>query len=133
MNKIKYFIQIIACFVLVSCAPPLIFFGAGAAAGVAGYRFYEGALTVIFQAPFMDTWDATLKALDKMDIEVESSSHKITSGKIKAKRGDKEPVTISLKYNSAKETEVVIKVGYMGNQDISMTIKEEIRKILVNE
>lgn len=133
MNKIKYFIQIIACFVLVSCAPPLIFFGAGAAAGVAGYRFYEGALTVIFQAPFMDTWDATLKALDKMDIEVESSSHGITSGKIKAKRGDKEPVTISLKYNSAKETEVVIKVGYMGNQDISMTIKEEIRKVLVNE
>jgi hypothetical protein len=133
MNKIKCFIGIMLCFVLVGCAPPLVFFGAGAAAGVAGYKFYEGSLTVIFQAPFEDTWDATLKALDKMNIQVDNASHTITSGKISAKLSDKKPVSISMTYKSPKETEVVIKVDYLGDQKTSMAIKEEIRKVLVNE
>ena len=132
MNKAKYFMQIMSFFLLIGCAP-LVFFGAGTAAGVAGYQYYQGALTVIFQAPFMDTWDATLIALDRMNIKVESSSHDITSGRIRAKRGEKQKVTISLKYKSAKETEVVIRIGYLGDRDNSMAIKEEIRKVLVKE
>lgn len=133
MVKIKFFVQILLCFLLMGCAAPVVFFGAGAAAGVVGYKYYEGALTVIFQSPFMETWDATLKALNQMNIKVESSSHDLTSGKIKAKRDDTERVTVSLSYKSAQETEVVIKVGTLGNQDASMAIKEEIRKVLVKE
>jgi len=133
MVKVKMFVQIIVCFLLTGCAAPVVFFGAGAAAGVVGYKYYEGALTVIFQSPFMETWDATLKALDQMNITVESASHGLTSGKIKAKRGGTERVTVSFRYKSAQETEVVIKVGTLGNQDVSMAIKEEIRKVLVKE
>jgi len=133
MVKIKFFVQILLCFLLMGCAAPVVFFGAGAAAGVVGYKYYEGALTVIFQSPFMETWDATLKALNQMNIKVESSSHDLTSGKIKAKRGDTERVTVSLRYKSVQETEVVIKVGPLGNQDASMAIKEEIRKVVVKE
>jgi uncharacterized lipoprotein len=132
MNRVMRFMQIISCFLLTGCAAPVVFFGAGAAAGVVGYKYYEGALTVIFQSPFMETWDATLTALDRMNIKVESSTHDITSGKVRAKRGEKQPVTISLKYKSAKETEVVIKVGYLGDESASMAIKEEIRKVLFN-
>lgn len=133
MVKVKLFVQILFCFLLMGCAAPVVFFGAGAAAGVVGYKYYEGALAVIFQSPFMETWDATLMALNKMNIKLESSSHDLTSGKIKAKRGDNERVTISLKYKSAQETEVVIKVGTLGDQNASMAIKEEIRKVLVKE
>jgi uncharacterized lipoprotein len=115
------------------CAAPIVFFGAGTAAGVVGYKYYEGSLAVIFQSPFMETWDATLKALNQMNIRIESSSHDITSGKIKAKRGDNQRVAVSLNYKSAQETEVVIRVGALGNQNASMAIKEEIRKILVKE
>jgi hypothetical protein len=133
MVKVKLFTLILLCFFLMGCPAPVVFFGAGAAAGVAGYKYYEGALAVIFQSPFMETWDATLKALNQMNIKVESSSHDVTSGKIKARRDDNERVTISLKYKSAQETEGVIKVGTLGDQDVSMAIKEGIRKVLVNE
>ena len=133
MIKVKFFVQILLCFLLMGCAAPVVFFGAGAAAGVVGYKYYEGALAVIFQSPFMETWDATLMALNQMNIKVESSYHDLTSGKIKAKRGDNERVTISLKYKSAQETEVVIRVGTLGDKNLSMAIKEEIRKVLVKE
>ncbi|MCG2779247.1 MAG: DUF3568 domain-containing protein [Desulfobacterales bacterium] len=81
----------------------------------------------------METWDATLKALNQMNIKVESSSHDMTSGKIKAERADNQRVAVSLRYKSAKETEVVIGVGTLGDQNVSMAIKEEIRKVLVKE
>ena len=133
MIKVKFFVQILLCFLLMGCAAPIVFFGAGAAAGVVGYKYYEGALRVIFQSPFMETWDATLKALNQMNIKVENSSHDVASGKIKAKRGDNQRVTVSLKYKSAQETEVVIRVGTLGDKNASMAMKEEIRKVLVKE
>jgi hypothetical protein len=114
------------------CAP-LVFFGAGTAAGVAGYRYYEGSLTVIYQAPFMETWDASVQALNQMNLSVQSSSHDITSGKITSRKADGKPVTLSLKYRSTQETEVIIRVGHLGDKTRSMAIKEEIRKILAKE
>jgi hypothetical protein len=111
------------------CAP-LVFFGAGTAAGVAGYKYYEGALTVIYQAPFMETWDSSLQALNQMNLRVLKSPHDTTSGKITARQADGQPVTVSLKYKSAQETEVIIRVGHLGDKNRSMAIKEEIRKIL---
>jgi hypothetical protein len=111
----------------------LIFFGAGAVAGIAGYQYHKGALTVIYQASFMETWDSSLKALDQMNIKVQNSAHDTTSGKITATQSDGKEVTVSLKYRTAQETEAVIRVGHLGDKDRSMTIKEEIRRILVKE
>ena len=132
MNRIKCSILVISCFVVMGCAP-LVFFGAGTAAGVVGYKFYQGSLTVIFQAPFMDTWDATLKAVEQMNMKVEHSFHDVSTGKITAKQADNKSVKISLKYKSAQETEVVIRVGHLGDRNRSIFIKEEIRKALVAE
>lgn len=132
MIKVKWCVQVISCFLLIGCAP-LVFFGAGTAAGVAGYKYYEGALTVIYQAPFMQTWDASLQALNQMNLSVLNSPHDTTSGKITARQADDKPVTVSLKYKSAQETEVIIRVGHLGDKNRSMAIKEEIRKILAKE
>ena len=132
MIRIKRCLQVISCFLLTGCAP-LVFFGAGTAAGVAGYKYFEGALTVVYEAPFIDTWDASLKALNRMNFRGLKSSHDTTSGKISAKQADGAPVTLSLKYRSARETEVIIRVGTLGDRTRSMAIKEEIRKILAGE
>jgi len=107
-----------------------VFFSAGTAAGVGGYKFYKGSLTVIYQAPYMDTWDATLRALDKMNLQIESKKHDLTKGKIKARTADNKQVHISLKYKSSEQTEVVIRVGIFGDKAASMVIKDEIRKEL---
>ncbi len=116
-------------FCISSCAP-VIFFGAGTAAGVAGYKYYQGALMVIYQASFEQTYEATQSALEKMDIQIKSRTKELTSGKIKAQLSDGKSVTIGLKYRSGEETEVVIRVGLFGDENASMVIKDEIRKEL---
>jgi hypothetical protein len=115
---------------LSGCAAPVVFFGAGTAAGVTGYKYYRGSLSVVYQAPYMETWDATLKAVENMQMQVQEQKHDLTTGKIVAKRADKKGVHISVKYMSSEETEVVIRVGFLGDQEASMAIKEEIRKVL---
>jgi len=81
----------------------------------------------------METWDATLRAATAMNLEIKSQKHDLTSGKIEAKRADKKVVIISLKYVSAKETEVAIRVGMFGDRGASEAIKEAIRKELFKE
>jgi len=132
MVRLKCMIPILLAILLAGCAP-LIIFGAGTAAGVAGYKYYQGALTVVFQAPFMNTWDGTLTALQEMQLEIESSDHDLTSGMIHAKRSDKKEVVVSLSYKSAEETEALIRVGLFGNKDASIAIKDRIAQVLARQ
>ncbi|MBN2126449.1 MAG: DUF3568 family protein [Deltaproteobacteria bacterium] len=129
MMKGKCLVPLVLCFFLLGCAP-LIFFGVGTAAGVAGYKYYQGTLTVVYQAPYMKTWDATGTALEGMNFKIESKLHDRTAGRVDAKRADGKHVRVSLKYLSAEETEAVIRVGILGDREASMLIKEEIRKVL---
>ena len=132
MIRCRYLLSVLLCLCLVSCAP-ILFFGAGTAMGIGGYKWYKGALTVVYQAPYMEAWDAALRAARTMNLEVTSQKHDLTAGKIEAKRADKKHVMISLKYVSAKETEVGIRVGMFGDRSASEAIKEEIRKELFKE
>ena len=129
MKKGKCLIPIILSAFLMSCAP-LVLFGAGTAAGVAGYKYYHGALTVIYQASYMETWEASLKALEDMNIKIQEKSHDLTVGNIKAQRADKTPVLMTVKYKSSQETTVVIRAGWLGDKTASIAIKEAIRKTL---
>ena len=121
-------ICVLFCLMSASCAA--VAFLGGAAAGVAGYKYYEGALEVVYESPFMETWDGTLRALDRMGIEVTDKKHDLTTGKINAMRSDLKEITLSLKYISTNETEVKIRVGILGDEGASNAIKEEIRKEL---
>jgi hypothetical protein len=120
-------------FLLSAACASVVFFGAGAATGVLGYKYYKGALTVVFQAPLTKTFDATLTALKNQDIKVESTDRDLTSAKIMARRFDKKPVTVSFTYRSANETEAVIRIGHLGNKDESEVLKDEIAKVLFGE
>jgi uncharacterized lipoprotein len=129
MSKAKW-ISVAALWCLLCGCAPLILFGAGGAAGVAGYKYYEGGLIVIYEAPYMETWDATLVALEQMNLVVERTDHDLTKGTIVAKRVDKSPVSVSLEYKSARETEAVIRVGHLGDEKASEAIKDKIRDVL---
>jgi uncharacterized lipoprotein len=122
-------LPLIFCLFLTGCGA-LFVFGAGTAAGIAGYKWYDGALTVIYEAPYIKAWDATLKALEKMESEIQSQEHDLTKGTIKAQLKDKRSVSISLSYKSTQQTEVVIRVGFFGDKDASEVIQENIRKQL---
>ena len=124
--------SLLLCFSLVGCAP-LIFFSAGTAAGIGGYKYYYGDLIVLYQAQYIETWDAALKVLEDMNLQIKSQKHDLTAGRVKAKRTDGKDVSIKVKYKSSKETEVKIRVGLFGDQDASMAIKEKIRRELFPE
>ncbi len=130
MIKKEWIVVLVLMGLLSGCAP-LAFFGAGAAAGVGGYKYYKGALIVLYEAPYMETWDASLKALEEMGLVVLKAEHDLTTGKIKAKRADGKEVTLTFEYKSARTTEVQIRVGIFGDEEASMVIKEKIRQVLV--
>ncbi|MBW2610234.1 MAG: DUF3568 family protein [Deltaproteobacteria bacterium] len=129
MTKGRCLLPLLLCLCLTSCAPLLIFC-AGTAAGIGGYKYYEGSLTVIYQAPYMETWDAALKALEDMEFTIKTKKHDLTSGKIVTKRADDKNVTVSLKYRSTRETKAVIRVGLFGDENASNVIKDQIGKEL---
>jgi len=128
MVKRKYLIVLLLCFCLASCAPAA--FVVGTAAGLGGYKYYDGALNVIYQAPYMKTWDATLKTLEEMGFLIETKKHDLTSGKISAKRADGKDVSVALKYRSSEETEAKIRVGFFGDENASNVIKDKIGQVL---
>ncbi len=129
MRKRLFLLPVIFFLFLAGCGA-LVVFGVGTAAGVAGYKWYEGALTVIYEAPYIKAWDATLKALEDMELQIQSQKHDLTKGTIKAELDDDRSLSVSLAYKSAQQTEVVIRVGFFGDKDASDVIQENIRKEL---
>jgi hypothetical protein len=128
MLKMRYVSPIFVLIFLTSCVPVVFF--AGTVAGIGSYKYYQGVLTVVYEAPYIDTWEATLKSVDNLKMQIKKKDHDLTAAKIVAKLADNRTVTISLKYKSSEETEVNIRVGLLGNKDASDQIKEEIRKVL---
>lgn len=128
MREKRCLIPLIISLYLAGCTGAAVL--GGAAAGIVGYKFYEGALEVTYQAPYMQTWDAALRVMDRMKLQVRRKEHDLTAGTIEAKRVDKKDVKLHVKYRSSNETDVVIRVGIMGDEAAADAIHQEIRKEL---
>jgi len=109
---------------------PWGFLAAGGAAGVGGYKYYKGSLTVLYKGPYLNVWEATLRAFKKMKFEIESAKHDLSSGQVIARQADNTPVTVTLEYKSARTTKAIIRVGLLGDKEGSLVIKEQIQKTL---
>ena len=131
MKNLKMMLLSLALLLPLMSCYPWGFFAAGGAAGIGGYKYYKGGLTVHYKAPYLKVWEATLTALKKMEFEIESAKHGLAHGEIIAKRPDNTPVTINLEYKSAETTKVIIRVGHLGDKEDSLVIKEQIQKILI--
>ena len=129
MLKLRYIFSLLLCLCLTSCAP-MLFLG-GAAAGVGGYKYYNDVLTVVYEASFDNTWDASVKALEDLGFTIENKTEELGSGKISTKEDEKnKKINLTLEYRSAQETEVTIRVGLLGNKTASAVIKDKIESLL---
>ncbi len=128
MSKLRYIFSLLLCLCLTSCVGLLV----GAAAGVVSVKYFEGKLTVLYEAPYEDTWDASLKALEDLGLAIENKTEKpMGTGKISTKATkDNESVTITVEYKSTQETEVTIRVGLFGDEKTSNRIKDKISSTL---
>ncbi len=132
MLKLRYTFSLFLCVWLAGCAPILLI--GGAAAGIGGYKYYKGLLTVVYEASFEKTWDASIKALEDLEFTIQEKTEKLGSGKISATSSSKNhQVSLSLEYLTPQETEVSIRVGLLGDENASNVIKDKIRNILFEE
>jgi len=132
MLRLRYLLPLFLCLCITACAPA-IFLG-GAAAGIGGYKYYKEVLTVVYEAPFDNTWDASVKALEDMGFTIENQTKELGSGKISTKEDEKhKKVSLTLQYKSVQETEVTIRVGLLGDETASNVIKDKIASLLFNK
>lgn len=132
MRNLRYISSLFLCLCIAGCAP-MIFLG-GAAAGISGYKYYKEVLTVVYEAPFDNTWDASIKALEDMGFTIENQTKELGSGKISTKEDEKnKKVNLTLQYKSPQETEVKIRVGLLGDETASNVIKDRIASSLYKE
>ncbi len=112
----------------------------GAAAGAAGYAYYRGNKTEIFNTDFATVWSATHEALYDLGMPVLKESHDAISGTIETVTGAKDSVRIQFEQITPKfpndwpQTEVSIRVATFGDSEVSARIFQEIiNRILSRE
>lgn len=127
MKKLSRFLPVCFLLMLSSCVPLIL---AAAGAGVIGYKYYEGQVVAVYQAPFIDTWDATERVLISMQTQSLTQKHDETAGKFEGTLADARLVTVTLFYKNSQETEVRIRVTAFGDEKASREIHEKIRKEL---
>lgn len=128
MKILRNITVIILLFAFTGCAP--VAFLGGAILGVSGYKYYDGALDVIYQAPYQKTFDAAAKALEALNYSIAEKVQKITEGSITTTGPVKTRIKVSIEYVSAEETKVKIRVGLLGDESASNKIKDKISDIV---
>ncbi len=100
--------------------------GTGAGAGLGTYSYIKGELTAEYPYPFDQTWNASLTALDRLEIEVTVQERDAFAGKIRAKRADGKSVVLRIENKGLGVTAVGVRVGTFGNQEASRKIHRTI-------
>jgi hypothetical protein len=97
---------------------------AGAAAGT--YFFVKGNLKRSYEAPVENVWEATLQAVEELELATESKNHDAFGGEIKGKMADGESFKIELKRLGENSAEVGVRIGVFGDRTKSEAIHDKI-------
>ncbi|MGD8741238.1 MAG: DUF3568 family protein [Desulfobacterales bacterium] len=129
---VKRRIQLVAllcCFLigLSACSKKWVAIGAAAAAvGAGAYYYVKGDLKRNYDAPMDKTWDATVKALEALQINVESKQNDALTGVINGKLADGKSYTVNVKRLGENLTEVAIRIGTFGDRERAEAIHDKI-------
>ena len=113
----------LALLTLVGCGAVI----AGAAAGAGAIAYMRGELEVTEEAPIGTVIKATHAAIDDLELRLISTEADAYSGKIRAETARGTDIGISLKRVSDNVTEIHIRVGVFGDEDLSRLIHEKIQ------
>jgi len=122
-------IALLCCFLigLSACSRKWVVIGAAAAAaGTGAYYYVKGDLKRNYEAPMDKTWDATVKALEALQINVESKQNDALTGVINGKLADGKGYTVNVKRLAENLTEVSIRIGTFGDRERAEAIHDKI-------
>jgi hypothetical protein len=100
---------------------------AGAAAGAGAIAYIRGELEATEEAPIGAVVTATHSAIDDLEFRLLSADADAYSAKIRAETARGTDIGISLKRVSDNVTEIHIRVGVFGDEDLSRLIHEKMR------
>jgi hypothetical protein len=131
MNKSKLLMTVFLASLLTLTNGCFLFVvGAAAGAGAAGYAWVNGEVKTTEAASMNQAWDASLAAMKDLEFTVTDKSKDALSGYVTAQTADNKAIKINLKYISNTSTEVRIRVGTFGDENLSRTILNKIRNHL---
>lgn len=131
MNAGKYRVMLwLLPVLLVAGCTTAAMIGVGAGAGVGTYSYTKGELALDYPYPFDRTWEASLAAVERLDIQLIQEGRDSLGGKITGKRTDGKVVVIKVKDKGLGVTRVGVRVGTFGNREGSHKIQETILAIL---
>jgi len=122
-------VALLCCFLigLSACSRKWAVIGAAAAAvGAGAYYYIKGDLKRNYEAPMDKTWDATVSALEALQINVESKQHDALTGVIHGKLADGKSFTVNLKRLGETLTEVGVRIGTFGDRERAEAIHDKI-------
>jgi hypothetical protein len=131
MNAGRYWVTLwlFPILLLGSCAT-VAMVGAGAGAGIGTYSYVKGELALDYPYSLDDTWNASLEAVEKLDIQLIKQGRDSLGGKITGKQTDGKVVVIKVKNKGLGVTNVAVRVGTFGHREASRKIQETILSIL---
>lgn len=98
--------------------------------GTGTFSYVTGRLAWTYPVDLQTAWSATLRALDKLSIQIQDKAIDGLGGKIQAQRADRTKVSIQLEPVSTRAARISIKIGDLGNREQSEKIHDEIRREL---
>jgi hypothetical protein len=103
----------------------------GGAAGAGAVAYSKGDYERVYQAPVARTADATVSALEQLDLTVDRREQVAPDKtEIRALKPDGTPITIGLTPRGADATFASIRVGVMGDEGFSRMIDQRIAQNL---
>lgn len=94
------------------------------------YAYSKGELRGAYNASLDRTWDATVQSLEALDLQVVDARKEPFGGEIDARFRDGTTARLSLLPKGSDKTLVKIRIGNLGDRDVSKRIGKEIEKRL---
>jgi hypothetical protein len=126
-------VALLCCFLigLSACSRKWAIIGAAAAAvGTSAYFYVKGDLKRNYEAPMDKTWNATVSALEALQLNVESKKNDALAGVINGKMADGKSFTVNLKRLGENLTEVGVRIGTFGDRERAEAIHDKILSLM---
>ena len=126
MKFYKLLLIIPVLFLLSSCAAFIV----GGAAGVGAVVYEKGQLTSHEGTGYDETLEAVFKAMDQLGYAVEKTEKSMAREKVIAVTPDGDKIHTTVRYKKVDYTEITIRVGTFGNEELSRKVLDQIRSNL---
>lgn len=96
-----------------------VLIGVGATTAIGAYKWMEGTMEKDYPRPMQETFNATLGACKDLGLKISSQQYGPTESRIEAVQPPDTTVKIQLIARPNQITTLKVRVGLMGNQDVS--------------